>query len=70
MRILIIVERTATGYSAFSPDLPGCVASGASQSEVEVAMRGAIELHLAGMRAEGMAPPEPQAYATVVEVAA
>ncbi len=70
MRILIVVERTGTGYSAFSPDLAGCVATGASQAEVEREMRAAIELHLAGMRAEGIAPPEPQAYATVVEVAA
>jgi predicted RNase H-like HicB family nuclease len=70
MRILIVVERTGTGYSAFSPDLPGCVATGGSQPEVERAMRSAIELHLEGMRAEGIAPPEPHAYATVLEVAA
>ena len=70
MRILVVVERTETGYSAFSPDLTGCVATGASRAEVEGAMREAITLHLEGLRAEGIAPPEPQAYATVVEVAA
>jgi predicted RNase H-like HicB family nuclease len=70
MRILVVVERTGTGYSAFSPDLPGCVATGGSQAEVEGAMREAIELHLEGLRAEGIVPPEPSAYATVVEVAA
>jgi predicted RNase H-like HicB family nuclease len=70
MRILVVVERTETGYSAFSPDLPGCVATGSSRPEVEREIRAAIELHLEGLRAEGIAPPEPRAYATIVEVAA
>jgi predicted RNase H-like HicB family nuclease len=70
MKILIVVEQTDTGYSAYSPDLAGCVATGASRAEVEQTMREAIELHLEGLRAEGLAPPEPQAYATFVEVAA
>jgi len=70
MKILIVVERTGTGYSAYSPDLPGCVATGPSQPEVERTMREAIEFHLDGLRAEGFTPPEPNTYATVVEVAA
>jgi predicted RNase H-like HicB family nuclease len=70
MKILVLVERTDTGYSAYSPDLPGCVATGASQEEVERTMREAIELHLEGLRADGITPPEPHTYATVVEVAA
>ena len=69
MKILIVVEKTDTGYSASSPDLPGCVATGLSQPEVERTMREAIELHLVGLRAEGIAAPEPHSYATVVEVA-
>jgi predicted RNase H-like HicB family nuclease len=70
MRLLVVVERTETGYSAYSPDLPGCIATGDSRAEVEEAMREAIALHLEGLRAEGIALPEPRAYATVVEVAA
>ena len=70
MRVLIVVEPTATGYSAYAPDLPGCVASAPSREAVERAMREAIALHLEGMRADGLAAPEPHAYATVVEVAA
>lgn len=70
MRILIVVEKTATGYSAYSPDVPGCVAAGASREEVERAMREAIQFHLDGLRTHGAAVPEPQAYATYYEVAA
>jgi len=70
MRILIIVEKSSTGYSAYSPDVPGCVATGASREEVERAMREAIQFHLDGLRADGAAVPEPQAYATYYDVAA
>ena len=70
MRIVVVVEPTETGFSAFSPDLPGCVATGSSREAVEREMRAAIALHLEGLRAEGLAPPKPQAYATFVEVAA
>ena len=70
MRILIIVEKTDTGYSAYSPDVPGCVATGATREEVEQTMRGAISFHLEGLRAEGYEVPEPSSYATYVEVAA
>lgn len=70
MKLLVIVERAATGYSAYSPDLPGCIATGSSHGDVEQRMREAIELHLQGLRAEGEELPQPQAYATIVEVAA
>lgn len=70
MKLLVIVEQTSAGFSAFSPDLPGCVATGASRSDVERRMREAIELHLEGLRAEGEELPQPHTYATVVEVAA
>ncbi len=70
MRLLIVVEQTATGFSAYAPDVPGCVATGPTREAVEQTMREAIEFHLEGMRAEGIAAPEPHAYATVVEVAA
>lgn len=70
MKLLVIVEETATGYSAYSPDLEGCIATGSSRSDVEQRMREALELHLEGLRAEGGDLPQPRTYATVVEVAA
>ena len=70
MKILIIVEETATGYSAYAPDLPGCVATGATRGDVEREMRVAVGFHIEGLRALGELPPETHSYATVVEVAA
>ena len=71
MKVLIIVEETGTGYSAYAPDLlPGCVATGTTRAEVEKDMQEAIEFHLEGMRAHGELPPESHSYAMVVEVAA
>ncbi len=70
MKLLVVVEQTETGFSAYSPDLPGCIATGPSQAAVEESMRTAIGFHLEGMREDGLAPPEPHSYATVVEVAA
>jgi predicted RNase H-like HicB family nuclease len=70
MKLLIVVEKTPTGYSAFSPDLAGCIAAGATREEVEREMRAAIELHLEGLREDGHQVPEPHTYATYVEVAA
>ncbi len=69
-RYLIIIESTATGFSAYSPDLPGCVAAGASPPEVERAMREAIELHLEGLRDAGLPIPVGGTSAAYVEVAA
>jgi predicted RNase H-like HicB family nuclease len=70
MRILIVVEQTDTGYSAYSPDVEGCVAAAPSREEVEQSMREAISLHLEQLRDEGKQVPEPRSYATYVEVAA
>jgi len=70
MKLLIVVEQTESGFSAYAPDVPGCIATGNTRENVERTMREAIEFHLEGLRADGMAVPEPHAYATVVEVAA
>lgn len=70
MKYLIVIEPTGTGFSAFSPDLPGCVATGANRAEVEQEMLGAIEFHIEGLRAEGMEVPEPRVQAAWVTVAA
>ena len=69
-RYLIVIEPTPTGFSAYSPDLPGCVATGATQTEVERSMREALEFHLDGLRANGQPVPPPHTSATYVEVAA
>ncbi|HEX9671668.1 MAG TPA: type II toxin-antitoxin system HicB family antitoxin [Thermoanaerobaculia bacterium] len=70
MRYLVVVEETATGYSAYSPDLDGCIATGASREEVEQRMREAIEFHVEGLREEGYEIPRPRSTATYVETAA
>jgi len=69
-RYLIVMEGTTTGYSAYSPDLPGCVATGATQVEVERRMREAIELHVAGLLQQGEPVPEPHSSSSYVEVSA
>ena len=58
-RYLIIVEETATGYSAYSPDLPGCVAAGKARDSVEREMHHAVEFHLDGLRRAGEPIPAP-----------
>jgi predicted RNase H-like HicB family nuclease len=69
MKLLMIVEETSTGWSAWSPDLPGCVATGASREAVEAEMASAVTFHLEGLREAGEALPEPRSYAKVMEVA-
>jgi predicted RNase H-like HicB family nuclease len=66
----IVVETTDTGYSAYSPDLDGCVATGANREEVESQMREAIAFHLEGMVRSGHRVPEPHRYSAYVEVSA
>lgn len=66
-KYLVIIEKTSNNLSAFSPDLPGCVATGATQSEVEERMREAIRMHLAGMREDGLAIPVPSSIAEYIE---
>lgn len=70
MRYLIIIEKTDTGYSAYSPDLPGCVSSGGSVEETEQNMHEAIEFHIEGLRAEGYEVPKPTSRSSYVEIAA
>jgi len=69
-RYLIIVEPTPTGYSAYSPDLPGCISTGATRNEVETNMREAMQFHIDGLRLEGFEVPEPSSYSSYVDVAA
>ena len=69
-KYLIVVEKTGDGYSAYSPDLPGCVSTGRTQKEVETSIREAMEFHLDGLRQEGYPVPDPQSYFIYVEVPA
>ena len=70
MKYLVIIEETKTGYSAFSPDLPGCVAAGSSKEEVEKNMKEAIAFHLEGMSQEGLEAPQSHSFSTYLEVPA
>ncbi len=70
MKYLIVIEKTSTGYSAYSPDLPGCVSTGKTREEIEQNMREAIEFHLEGLREEGYKIPEPSSYSVYVEIPA
>jgi len=68
MKYLIVVEKTRTGFSAYSPDLDGCVATGTTQDEVERNMKEAIEFHLEGMKEEGNQFPSAHTYSQYLEV--
>lgn len=70
MRYVVIVEQGENGFGAYVPDLPGCVAVGETKEESLRLIREAIELHLAGMREEGLPVPEPSSSSEYVEVGA
>ena len=69
-RYLIIIEETATGFSAYSPDLPGCVATGVTREEVEREMHDAIEFHIERLRLADEPVPMPRSQVSCCEVAA
>ncbi len=70
MKYLIVIESSETGYSAYSPDLPGCVASGATREELEQNMHEALVFHLEGLRVEGEPIPQPKTESTYIDIAA
>ena len=67
-RFLIVVERANGNFSAYSPDLPGCVATGATPEETQARMHEAIDMHIKGLREDRLPIPEPSATAAYVEV--
>jgi predicted RNase H-like HicB family nuclease len=67
-RYLIVIEPTQTGFSAYSPDLPGCVSTGHTREEVEGNMKEAVAFHIDGLREEGLSIPEPRSEASFCEV--
>jgi predicted RNase H-like HicB family nuclease len=68
MKYLIVIEPTGTGFSAYSPDLPGCASTGSTREECEANMHEAIEFHLDGLKLEGEPIPQPGSTASFVEV--
>ena len=70
MRYAIVIEQAGSNYSAYVPDLPGCVATGASVEEAEHEIREAIGLHLDGLREDGLPVPAPASVVHYVDVAA
>ena len=65
-----MIEKAEGNYSAYVPDLPGCVATGATVQEVESQIREAIEFHLEGLREDGLPIPAPASRVEYVEIAA
>jgi predicted RNase H-like HicB family nuclease len=63
----MIIEKGESNYSAYLPDLPGCIATGKTLEEVKERMREAIELHLRGMREDGLTIPEATSLVEYVE---
>jgi len=70
MRYAVVIERAPDNYSAYVPDLPGCVATGETYAQAEAEIRAAIEFHLDGLREDGMTIPAPSSHVEYVEVAA
>jgi len=70
MRYAIVIEKAEDNYSAYVPDLPGCVATGGTIEEVESQIREAIEFHLEGMREDGTPIPPPASRVDYVDIAA
>jgi predicted RNase H-like HicB family nuclease len=67
MRYAVVIEKTEENYSAYAPDLPGCVATGATPEETEDNMREAIRFHIEGLREDGLAVPEGESRLAYVE---
>jgi predicted RNase H-like HicB family nuclease len=68
-RFLVVIEKTDTGFSAYSPDLPGCIATGLTREETETNMHEAIEFHIHGLLEDHLAVPESSSFAEFMAVA-
>lgn len=66
MRYAVVIERAGENYSAYVPDLPGCVATGATLAEVEQEIRAAVRFHIEGLRQDGIPVPEPSTLAEYI----
>jgi predicted RNase H-like HicB family nuclease len=70
MQYLVVIEEGESGFGAYVPDLPGCIAAAASREEVLALIQEAIEFHIEGLRDQGSVIPRPTSTAQVVEVSA
>lgn len=70
MRYAIVVEKAGDNYSAYAPDLPGCVATGSSIKEAEQEIQAAIKFHIDGLREDGLPIPAPSSVVEYLEIAA
>jgi len=69
MRYAIVIEKAENNFSGYVPDLPGCVATGATVKDTEAVLREAIEFHLAGLRKDGVPIPQASSRVDYVEIA-
>ena len=67
MRYAVVIEKAGTNYSAYVPDLPGCIATGPTVASVEESIREAIRFHIEGLAEDSLPIPEPTALAEYVE---
>ena len=67
-RFLIVIEKANDNYSAYSPDLPGCVSAGATRDKAEQNMYEAIELHLQGLKEDGLSIPQSSSFAEYIVI--
>ena len=70
MQYLVVIEKTATGFSVYSPALTGCVSTGSTREEIDKNIREAIEFHFEGLRQEGYELPPPSTYSTYIDIPA
>ena len=70
MKYAVVIERADSNYSAYVPDLPGCVATGATIKDAENEIREAIRFHIEGMKEDGLPVPAPSSAVEYIEVAA
>jgi predicted RNase H-like HicB family nuclease len=67
-KYLVVLEKANGNYSAYSPDIPGCIATGKTRKEVEKNIREAIMFHIEGLKEDGLPLPEPASFTELIEV--
>ena len=68
LKYLVVFEKANGNYSAYSPDIPGCIATGSTREEVEKNIREAISFHIEGLKEDGLSVPEPASSTEYIEV--
>jgi predicted RNase H-like HicB family nuclease len=68
MRFVVVIEKATANFSAFVPDLPGCIATGRTRRQALTRIRAAIKIHIDGMLEDGISPPKPKAVAEYVSL--